>query len=231
MTQASQSKNNACRCLGRYSRRLTKYKYSILFTLIIFPASLFSQETGEDSVRSTWSFNASGYYYIIPGQENTLSLIAYANHKALHLEGRYNYEDEKTGSVFAGWRFQTGNKLVFGVTPMIGLVVGNTDGAAPAMELDASYKIFDFYSETEYVVDFSGKENNFLYTWGTVGVTPFRKFRTGISYQRTKLYQSNFDIQRGIFAEYQFWKLTTGVYFFDPFSSSQFLVTTLSFEF
>lgn len=208
------------------------YKYSLFIILIIFPASvLLSQEVHKDSVKSTWSFSASGYYYIIPQQENTVSLIGYADHKALHLEGRYNYEDQKTGSVFAGWRFEGGNKFAFGVTPMIGLVVGNTDGVAPAIELEASYKIFDYYSETEYLIDFSGNGNNFLYTWGTIGLTPFSKFHTGISYQRTKLYQSKFDVQRGVFAEYQFWKVTAGVYFFDPFSSSQFLITMLSFEF
>ncbi len=192
---------------------------------------MFSQQGSEDSASSKWSFSTSAFYYIIPGQKNTLSLIGYADHKSLHLEGRYNYEDEKTGSVFAGWRFETGNKFVFGLTPMIGLVVGNTDGIAPGLELDATYGLFDFYSETEYVIDFSGQENNFLYTWGELGVTPFKSFRTGISFQRTRLYQSSLDLQRGIFAEYQFWKITTGVYYFDPFSTNQFLIATLSFDF
>ena len=207
-------------------------KILINLTLFIFPSSLlFSQQGGEDSVSSKWSFSTSAYYYIIPGQMNTLSIIGYADYKQLHLEGRYNYEDQKTGSLFAGWRFETGNKFVFGATPMIGLVFGNTDGIAPGLELDASYKIFDFYSETEYVFDFSGQENNFLYTWGELGITPFNSFRTGISYQRTKLYQSTFDIQRGIFAEYKFWKLTTSVYYFGPFSTNQFVVAAVSFDF
>ena len=209
---------------------MNKLFLSIFFLIPSFP-KLFAQEEPTDSTNSKWSFAASAYYYIIPGQENILNLIGYADRKSLHLEARYNYEDLKTGSVFAGKRFEWGNKFVFGATPLTGLVVGNTDGAAAGLELDASYKIFDYYSETEYVFDFSGRENNFLYTWGEIGVAPFRNFRTGISYQRTKLYQSQFEVQRGIFTEYQFWKLTTGVYLFDPFSDSQFLIATLSFDF
>ena len=208
------------------------YKVSILFLLMFCQEpGLFSQQTPGDSTIKKWAFAASSYYYIIPGQSNTLSLIGYADRNALHLEGRYNYEDHKTGSLFAGWRFETGNKLVLGLTPMLGLVLGNTDGIAPAIEIDASFKIFDYYSETEYVIDFSGSENNYLYTWGELGIAPFNSFRTGISFQRTKLYQFGFDVQRGIFAEYQFWKITTGLYFFDPFSNNQFLIALLRFEF
>ncbi len=202
---------------------------TILLSLTIPFALLYGQE--KDSTSSKWSFSTSGYYYMIPSQQNTLTLIGYADHSWLHLEARYNYEDQKTGSAFAGWRFETGNQFVFGATPMIGLAAGNTDGIAPALELDATYKIFDYYSESEYLFDFSGKENNFLYTWGELGITPFNSFRTGFSYQRSKLYQSKFEIQRGVFAEYQIWKFTAGVYYFDPFSTDQFVIASLSFDF
>jgi hypothetical protein len=184
-----------------------------------------------DSIGRKWSFSTSAYYYIIPEEKNTTTIVGYADYKSWHFEARYNYEDRKTGSFFVGKRFETGNNFVFGVTPILGLVFGNTDGLAPGIELDASYKIFDYYSETEYVIDFAGSENNFLYTWGELGITPFSSFRTGLTYQRTKLYQSSFDVQRGIFAEYQFWKITTGIYYFDPFSDNQFVIASLSIDF
>ena len=206
---------------------MNKYIAVLLFNL--FSLSAIAQQT--DSSSSKWTFAAAAYYYIIPEEKNTVTTIAYADHNSWHFEGRYNYEDRKTGSLFGGRRWEWGNKFVFGATPMAGMVFGNTNGFAPAIELDASYKIFDYYSETEYVIDFSGSENNFLYTWGELGVTPFSSFRTGISYQRTRLYQSSREVQRGIFAEYSFWKLTTGLYYFDPFSSSQFVIATLSIDF
>ena len=149
----------------------------------------------------------------------------------MHLEARYNYEDLKTGSVFGGYTFETGNKLVFTATPMIGFVFGNTNGVAPGLETSLTWKKFDFYSETEYVFDFNSKENNFLYTWTELAITPFNNFRTGISGNRTRLFQSDLEVQKGIFIEYSFWKLTAGVHYFNPFSNDDFGIATLAIEF
>lgn len=199
--------------------------------LYVLPCTLLAQQITADSSQPKWSFSTSGYYYFVPDDKNTFTLIGSADHKALHFEGRYNYEDVNTASAFAGWRFETGEKFQFGATPMIGFAVGNTDGFIPALELDASYKIFDFYSESEYLIDFSSNENNFFYVWSELGVTPFDALRTGISIQRTKLYQTGLDTQRGIFAEYSFWKLTAGMYYFNPFSTNNFVIASLSFDF
>lgn len=207
----------------------------IFLISVLLPAHSFSQQepTGDptDSSGSAWSFSASGYYYFIPNDKNTFTLIGYADHKALHLEARYNYEDEKTASLFGGWRFETGKKLQFGFTPMLGIVFGNTDGLAPGIELDLAYSLFDFYSETEYVFDFAGSENNYLYTWSELAISPLNSLRAGISAQRTRLYQTELDLQRGLFAEYSFWKLTAGVHYFNPFSSDNFVILNLSIDF
>jgi len=207
--------------------------HKILTALILYflPYILFAQEDTTDSSQSNWSFSTSGYYYFIPEDENTFTVIGAADHKALHLEARYNYEDLRTASAFAGWRFETGKEFQFGATPLLGFAVGNTDGFVPALELDASYKIFDFYSESEYLIDFASKENNFFYIWSELAATSIDALRTGISIQRTRLYQTKFDMQRGIFAEYSFWKLTVGAYYFNPFSSDGFVITSLSVEF
>ncbi|MEX6689862.1 hypothetical protein QTN47_20310 [Danxiaibacter flavus] len=206
-------------------------KTFIILILYFLPRILFAQDSTADSSQSKWLLSAAGYYYFIPGDKNTFTLIGYADYKKLHLEARYNYEDLNTASAFAGWRFETGKKFRFGATPMLGIAVGNTDGFVPALELDASYKIFDFYSESEYLVDFAGKENNFFYTWSELAVAPISALRTGISMQRTKLYQTRLDVQRGIFAEYSFWKLTAGVYYFNPFSTDNFVIASLSVDF
>jgi hypothetical protein len=206
-------------------------KIFIVFTIFFLPFTLPAQENTNDSSGAKWSFSASGYYYFIPADKNSSTLIGYADHKALHLEARYNYEDQNTASVFAGWRFETGTKFQFGATPMMGIAFGNTNGFAPGLELDATYKLFDFYSESEYLIDFAGKENNFFYTWSELAVSPFDFLRTGISAQRTRLYQTDLDVQRGIFAEYSFWKLTAGVYYFNPFSTDNFVIASLSMDF
>jgi hypothetical protein len=209
----------------------------ITFILLLFFASSFAQQAPVDSaqikvdsVSSEWSFSASGYYYNLPTEENTGTFIGYAVYDAWHVEARYNYEGEKTASVFSGYRFETGDKIVFGITPMAGAVFGNTNGIAPGLELDMAWKKFDFYSESEYVFDFESKENNFLYTWTELAISPFVNFRTGLSANRTRLFQTDLDFARGVFAQYSFSKLTGGVHYFNPFSNGYFVLATLGIE-
>ena len=193
--------------------------------------SLFAQEQQIDSSESKWSFSASAFYYFVPDDENNLSVIGYANFKKLHLEARYNYEDKQTGSAFAGWRFETNGKNTFGATPMLGIVFGNTNGIAPGLELDATFKRIVFYSETEYVVNFSGKENNFLYTWGELAFKPMEAFSIGFCYQRTLLYQTDLEVQRGIMAKFFARNVGFGAYYFNPFSNDNLVTLSLSVDF
>jgi hypothetical protein len=183
-----------------------------------------------DSSFKPWTFSVAGYYYILPGSANTTTLIGYVDYKALHLEPRYNYEGQNTGSFFAGWKFETEGKIDFAATPLIGIVFGSLNGMAPGLELEASFKSLDFYSETEYLFDFSDNQSNYLYTWTELGISPLHSFRTGISAQRTRLYQTGLDFQRGVFAEFSFWKLTIGCHYFNPFSHDYFFIASVKFD-
>ena len=184
-----------------------------------------------DSTSALLSVSATGYYYFFRETDNNaLTLIGYLDYKSIHLEPRYNYEGQHTGSVFAGWKFKSEGIINFAVTPMFGVVFGSLKGFAPALELELSYKAFDFYTENEFVVDQAGSQYNFFYAWTELGFSPVKKFRTGISVQRTRLYETGLDIQSGIFGEYSFWKLTTGIHYFNPFSSEYFFIASLNFE-
>jgi len=210
-------------------------KLLVVFFFVGFPfitdAQVGQIKAPADSVAPPLSVSATGYYYFFPeADNNTLTLIGYLDYKSVHLEPRYNYEGQHTGSVFAGWKFESEGKISWAVTPMIGFVFGDLKGFAPAAELELSYKAFDFYTENEYVIDQAGGQYNFFYAWTELGFSPFEKFRTGISAQRTRLYETGLEIQRGIFAEYSFWKLTAGLHYFNPFSTEYFFIASLNFE-
>jgi hypothetical protein len=209
---------------------------SLLYFLtagIVFPqqTSTDSLNVRQDTIPRSWSFEAEGYYYIFPHEKNTITLMGYADYKAFHSEIRYNYEDLQTVSVFGGYRFTGGHQFTFELTPVLGFAFGNTNGIIPGFLVDLNWKKFDFYSESEYVIDFEGKENYYFYTWSELGITPFNNFRTGISANRTKLFHSALDFQRGIFAEYSLGKFTGGVHYFNPFSSDSYVIVTLDYEF
>ena len=204
----------------------------------MFTNTTFAQVTASDtlhlnsdSVYAHWSYAATAFQYFLPNEKNTTSLIATADHDAWHIEARYNYEAEKTASVFGGYRFEAGKKLVLDITPILGFAFGNLNAVVPGLETSLTWKKFDFYSENEYVFDFEGKENNFFYNWSELGITAFDRLRAGISINRTRLFQSDLELQKGIFAQYSFWKLTAGVYYFDPFSTDNYLIATLGIEF
>ena len=214
-----------------------KYPFLCIF-LFCISLDIFPQEKHKDSIQpsidsssSDLSFGAEAYSYFFPDDANITILTGYVDYKSIHMEARYNYEDLNTASVFGGYRFEAGKKINFGFTPMLGAVFGNTNGIAPGILIEILWKKMDFYSETEYVYDFAKKEYNFLYTWSELAITPFTNFRTGLSANRTRLFQSDLDLQRGVFAEYIIWKMTAGIHYFNPFTEDNFLIAAISIDF
>ncbi|MCU7550472.1 hypothetical protein OCK74_15230 [Chitinophagaceae bacterium LB-8] len=205
-------------------------KYLLL--LIGFASlKLFAQENQIDSTSARWRFSAWAEMFFIPGEEDFFNPTFYARHKTLHLEGRYNYEDRNTTSLWAGRRFKFGKPVEFVIVPMAAIVFGNTNGMAPGLETEIMYKKFDFYSESEYLFDFKTQENNFFYLYSELAIRPIKPIRTGIMAQRTKLFESELELQRGIFAEYYFGRCRAGVFYFSPFSSDNFWIASFSVDF
>jgi len=193
----------------------------------IEPIAVFDDTTETEN----WQFEAGSYYYLIPNESDEVTLLGYADYKSIDIEARYNYEDKNTASVFGGYRFETGNELIFGATPIIGCVFGNTNGIAPGLLIDLTYGKFDFYSESEYVWDFQDNENNFFYTWSELAISPNENLRVGFSANRTRLYQTDLDFERGIFCQYSVEKFTGGIHYFNPFTNDYFLIATIGIEF
>jgi hypothetical protein len=206
-------------------------KYLLLFICFV-SFHLCAQENKNDSTASGWRFSAWAEMFILPGQEDYFNPTFYARHNTLHLEGRFNYEDRNTASLWAGRRFKFGNPVEFVIVPMGAVVFGNTNGLAPGLETEIMFKKFDFYTESEYLFDFSTSENNFFYMYSELAIRPIKPLRTGLIAQRTKLFQTEFEIQRGLFAEYYFKRYRAGVFYFNPFDSdNQFWIASFSVDF
>lgn len=201
-------------------------KKFILFIALMLSGSIASAQTA-DSVQ--WEFGADANFYLIPDDFFVLPVFR-ADRGKLHLEARYNYEDLETFSAWVGYNFSGGNKLEYTITPMIGGVVGNSNGVAPGLELTLGLKSFELYSESEYFFDAESTDNNFFYTWTDLTFSPTDWLWLGISGQRTRLYQTELDIQRGLLvgAGLKQWEFTTYVYNlgYDPF-----VLLTLSVSF
>lgn len=147
-----------------------------------------------------WTFSVSAYTYIVPDDQNYVSPTLKADHDRLHLEARYNYEDLNTVSLWAGYMFSAGEGVAVEFTPMLGIVVGDTDGVAPGFLFDLTYRKIEFYSESEYVIGDGGRDENFFYTWSELTYAPVEHVRIGLVAQRTRAYQTDLDVQRGVLA-------------------------------
>jgi hypothetical protein len=175
-------------------------------------ACVFAQEESASSP-PVWQYNAAANFYFIPDDFFVLPVFI-ADKNKLHLEARYNYEDRETFSAWVGYNFTGGNNFEYTITPMIGGVVGLSDGMAPGIEITLGFKGFELYSEAEQYFDFETSENHFFYMWTDLTYSPNDWLWFGLSGQRTRVYQTDLDIQRGLLigAGLKQWELTTYVY-------------------
>ena len=207
---------------------------------LLLPALICSaQENGSTSppgssaIKPGWTYSATGMYYSLPDQSDFLLAVAIAERGPLHLEARYNYEALDAGSLFAGWKFSGGDKLTYDLTPIIGAVFGATQGIAPGFEASVMYGIADFYTEAEHVYDTNAKEDSYTYAWSELGLSPLDWLRFGLVGQRTRVINSDRDIQQGAFAQLITpGKVTLGLYVFNPNDSNdRFTIFSLAAKF
>lgn len=172
---------------------------------------------GQDSTRAaSWAFDASLWAYIVPSSPDYLSPTVTADHRWLHLEGRYNYEALHTGSGWIGYNLHLGHKVSIDITPMAGLIVGDLTGAAPGLELSVDWWKLNLSSDGEYVIDFGDSENNYVYNWSQLGIAPVEWLELGFAIQRTQAYETSRDIQRGPFVTVSYRRFYVTGYLFNP---------------
>lgn len=163
-----------------------------------------------------WSFSAAAYTYFLPDDPDYLQPTFIADRGRLHLEARYNYEGKKTGSAWIGYHWTFGEKVAFEITPMLGGVFGDTSGIAPGYKASIAWRQLELNSESEYVFDSGGSADNFFYTWSELAWSPADWVRLGVAVQRTKVYQTDFDIQRGFLVGVAWKKASFTTYVFNP---------------
>ena len=203
-----------------------------------FPGALFVLALLAPALSASaqdWSFAFSGFVFDPPDESSYFSPIFYADRGALHLEGRFNYEDRDAASVFVGRNFETGEEVTFTAVPMFGLVFGSTTGVAPGAEIEIGWRRLALYSETEYVFDLDANEeshDSFLYTWSEATISLTEWLRAGLVVQRTRTYESGLDVQRGLLVELSRGSLSFGFHWFNPDrSEDQVFAYAIGYEF
>jgi len=209
---------------------MKKIFYSMLWmSTLLCCSSVFAQKP--DTIAETrWNHSLSGWFYIMK-DDFIFSPIYSVNKDWLHLEARYNYEDMNTFSAWFGYNFSGGNNFQYIITPMVGGIVGNTNGMAPGLEFDFVFYGFELYSESEYVIDFQDHENQYFYNWTDFTYSPLDWLWFGLSAQRTRLYQTDLEIQRGLLIGGGYKWFGLSAYLFNIGFDDPLFVLSLSFTF
>lgn len=189
------------------------------------------EKSPADPSDQSWSFSLAVAGYIIPHDRSYASPTFAADHDKLHLGARYNYEDKETGSLWIGYNFSTGEKLVFDFTPMVGGVFGNTAGVAPGYLASLTWKKFGLSTEGEFVFDTRDRSGSFFYSWMEGTYSPREWLRVGMVAQRTKAYQTSLDIQRGFLVGFSRKRVSFTTYIFNAGWTDPTTVLSLGFEF
>jgi hypothetical protein len=181
--------------------------------------------------KEPWAYSLTVDGYIIEGEDGYASPTFTADHSWLHLEARYNYENFRTGSLWAGYNFHWGKTWQFAVTPMIGGVFGRTNGIAPGCEASLAWKKLTVSIDNEYVFDTGSKSGNFYYSWPQITYQALDWLNFGAVAQHTKVFQTPNDTQSGFFVGLSHKKLEFTTYVFNPGTSgtSVVLETGVSF--
>jgi len=194
---------------------------------LLFHAAAARADDGAPKV----SGSVTGFYYAMRDESDFGVGVAAINRDALHLEGRYNYEARDSGSLFVGWNFSGGERVTFQLTPIIGVLFGESRGVIPGFEASVAYGSVDFYTEAEYVADSRHHDDSYFYAWSELGWKPVEWLRIGLVGQRTHTVHTDRDLQRGAFAQFILGRATLGVYAFNPDSSSRYVIGALGIQF
>jgi len=198
---------------------------AILLTAVNMPC-LAADDT---STKTTGSL--TGYYYAMRDQPDFGVGVAALDHGPLRFEARYNYEARKSTSLFAGWKFAGGNDVSYEVTPILGGLFGDASGVIPGVETSVAWRKLDVYVEAEYVRDLDVRGDSYFYMWSELGWHPAEWLRLGLVGQRTRVVDTDRDIQRGVFAQVMFGAATVSLYAFNPDAASRYVVLSLGLGF
>jgi hypothetical protein len=174
-----------------------------------------SHPVAVDADHRTTSFSASLFGYFVPENQDYAQPTLAADCGRLHLEARYNYEALQSGSAWLGYTFSAGTQWSMDLTPMLGGVFGDLQGVSPAYELTLGWSKLELYSEGEYVFDLQEESGDFFYNWSELSVSPRDWWRVGLAAQRTRVYESELDVQPGFLAGLSYEPASVTAYVFN----------------
>ena len=195
-----------------------------------WPAAAHGQVPPPPTPRA-WDVGMTFMGFLFPDEGDVAIGILTGDRNALHLEGRYNYEGLRTGSLFLGRTFVTGSDGWLTLQPMAGYAFGDTDGVVPALRIMATFGQLEILSENEYLFATNDESEDFFYSWNEVSFWPVEEFRLGVAGERLRVQGSELEWDKGILAGVAGESVSASAYGFNMFSENEFVVVGLTVAF
>ena len=169
-------------------------------------------------------------YFGQPGAGAVVPMIHFETKRNWYAELRYNYEDNKTISLFAGKSFKGGSSFSYSITPLAGFSAGNFTGVSLGINADAEWKKIYLSSQTQYSMGIKKDEANFFFTWSELGYNISNHFFGGIAIQYTGTAVVN-NFEPGFVAGFELNNFSFPVYVFSPFQDSRYFIVGVNYEY
>jgi hypothetical protein len=203
---------------------------TVLCSLLAIPLLAQSGDTAEVQ-ESRWEYYAELTGNFVPDGDDYVTPVFMADRDWLHLEARYNYEDQDTFSVWGGYNFSSEDGESWLIVPMLGAVSGDTDGVAAGVEVTATWKRLDLYVEGERLFASGDDGEDFTYFWSELTLSANDWFRAGLVSQRTRAIETDVDVMRGLLVVLTFDNVYVYTSLFEPGSDDETVVVSLGAEF
>ena len=169
-------------------------------------------------------------YWSQPGGGSIVPILHFHTGNNWYAELRYNYEDERTLSLFTGRSFKGGNKMAFQLIPLVGYSTGVFSGVSIGLNADIDWEKLYLSSQSQFSKANQGNDGNFFFSWSEAGHSIGEHFFAGIAGQYTcDAVVSVF--QAGLLAGVTIKDFSFPVYVFMPFSNDRFFILGVNYEY
>jgi len=146
-------------------------------------------------------FHNSGIYTSLQwmaGEDILITPQVWTYADDFYLEGRLNYEDRRTVSLFCGKSFLAGKNEEWEIIPMVGGICGQFQGIAPALTCLHKSKWLKGFSQSEFAVSIIENGKNFFFNWTGITTPLLSNSGIGISWRWIALPNFSPAIDKGV---------------------------------
>jgi hypothetical protein len=168
------------------------------------------------------------YYLDAGGKFSIGPIVGLQNGKNWYAEVRYNYEEMKTFSFYAGKVFARKSEFSYSIVPIFGGVVGRYKGGSAGLNLELDYKGFFFASQSQYTISAEDEIENFFFSWSELGYQPLKWLYGGVAMQPTYYpHTKNNSLSPGFMIGFSFGKWSIPFYMFSAFDDNRAFVCSI----